>query len=151
MLSRASDLTDQLHTPPGRTPVGMTVVGLGDISHAASVEALARGGLPPRVLQRVRDYVLAHLADDLTNGVLARLAGLSPFHFPRAFKQSTGVSPQRFVRESRVERVKHLLVETDLPIAQIALAAGFADQSHCSRRFHEIAGATPSRFRWLNR
>jgi AraC family transcriptional regulator len=131
--------------------VGLNVGGSSAIAHLATVRAPARGGLAPRALRRVREYVLAHLEEDISNGVLANLAGLSSYHFTRVFKQSTGVSPQRFVRERRVERVKHLLVETDLSIAQIALAAGFADHSHCSRWFREIAGITPSRFRWLSR
>jgi len=56
--------------------------------------------------------------------------------------------PHRFLLQRRVERVKHLLIETDLPLAEIAVAAGFADQSHCTRRFRELVGITPRRFRW---
>ena len=87
----------------------------------------------------------------LFRSVLAEFVGLSAWHFARAFKQTAGVPPHRFVLQSRVERVKHLLVETELPVAQIAVAAGFADQSHCARWFREIVGITPSRFRWLGR
>ena len=110
-----------------------------------------RGGLRPRAFQRVREYILTHLAENISNHVLAELVGLSVFHFTRAFKQSAGVSPHRFMLQSRVERVKRLLVETELPLARIAILAGFADQSHCTRRFRELAGITPSRFRWLTR
>jgi transcriptional regulator GlxA family with amidase domain len=144
MLARVGNLTNQLTPPPG-----MVVAGLGDGADSEDVRVLARGGLPPRAFRRVRDYILAHLAEDISNRVLAQLVGLSDCYFSRAFKQSAGVPPHRFVLQSRVERVKQLLVETGLPLAQIAITAGFTDQSHCTRRFRELVGITPSRFRWL--
>lgn len=124
---------------------------MGDVADSSDVHVPARGGLRPRAFRQVRKYVLAHLAEDISNRVLAELVGLSVWHFVRAFKQSAGVPPHRFMLERRVERVKHLLVETDLPLAQISVVAGFADQSHCSRRFRKLVGITPSRFRWLRR
>jgi len=146
MLSSIGSQTSQLKPPPG-----MIVAGPVDVAGRGDGQALAYGGLPPRAFQRVRDYILAHLEEEITNRDLAEFAGLSAFHFARVFKQSAGVSPHQFVLERRVERVKRLLAETDLPIAQIAVAAGFADQSHCARRFRELVGITPTRFRWLSR
>jgi len=145
MLAPVGSLTNQLTLP------GMIVAGSRDVADGDDTHVPARGGLPPRAFRRVREYILAHLAEDISNRMLAELAGLSAYYFARAFKQSAGVSPHRYVLQSRVERVKHLLVETELPVAQIALAAGFADQSHCSRRFRELVGITPTRFRWLTR
>jgi AraC-like DNA-binding protein len=107
--------------------------------------------LPPRAFRRVREYILEHLAEDISNRALAELVGLSACYFARVFKQSAGVSPHRFVLQSRVDRVMYLLAETELPLAQIAVVAGFADQSHCTRRFRQLVGITPSRFRWLRR
>jgi AraC-like DNA-binding protein len=146
MLSRVGNLTDQL-TPPA----GMVVAGLCDVADSGHVHVPTRGGLPPRAFRRVREYILAHLEENLSNRLLAEFVGLSASYFSHAFKQSAGVSPHRFVLQRRIERVKHLLVETDLPLAQIAVTAGFADQSQFSRRFHEFVGITPSRFRWLRR
>ena len=146
MVPRVDNPTNRVEPPPG-----MIVAGFGDVAETGAVHVPARGGLPPRAFRRVREYILAHLAEDIRNPVLAELAGLSVCHFSREFKRSMGVSPHRFVLQSRVERVKQLLVETDLPLAHIAITAGFADQSHCTRRFHELVGITPSRFRWLNR
>jgi AraC family transcriptional regulator len=146
MLSRVGNLTNQSKPPPG-----MVGAGLGDFAASGDAHVLARGGLPPRAFRRVCEYILAHLAGDITNRVLAELVGLSPSHFSRAFKQSAGVSPHRFALLSRVDRVKHFLVETDLPLTQIAAAAGFADQSHCNRWFRELVGVPPGRFRWLSR
>jgi transcriptional regulator GlxA family with amidase domain len=131
--------------------IGSALAMAGDVADSNDVDVPARGGLPPRAFRRVREYVLAHLGEDISNRVLAQLAGFSAFYFARAFKQSAGLSPHRFVLQCRVERVKHLLVETDLPVAQIAIEAGFADQSHCSRYFRNFVGIPPNRFRWLSR
>jgi len=111
----------------------------------------ARGGLPPRALRRVREYVVAHIEENITIQALASIVGLSRFHFTRAFKQSEGVTPHQFLLQCRVKRVQELLTATELPLSQIALAAGFSDQSHCSRRFRELVGITPSRYRWSMR
>jgi transcriptional regulator GlxA family with amidase domain len=146
MLSRVGNPTNQLKPPPGTI-----VAGSGDVADSGHVYVPTHRGLPPRAFRRVREYVIAHLAENISNRVLAELVGLSACYFVRAFKASAGLSPHRFVLQGRIERVKHLLVETELPIAQIAITAGFADQSHCTRCFREFVGITPARFRWLSR
>jgi transcriptional regulator GlxA family with amidase domain len=143
MLSRVGNLANQSKPPPG--------IIVADPRDIADGHGPARGGLPPRAFRRVREYILEHLAEDISNRALAELVGLSACYFARVFKQSAGVSPHRFVLQSRVDRVKHLLAETELPLAHVAVAAGFADQSHCTRRFRQLVGITPSRFRWLRR
>jgi AraC family transcriptional regulator len=105
------------------------------------------GGLSPERLQRVRDYVEAHLDDDLSLTILAGIACLSPYHFSRSFKQATGVRPQRHVIQRRIERAKRLLRQTRQPLALIAQEAGFADQSHLTQMFRREMGMTPGRFR----
>jgi AraC family transcriptional regulator len=105
------------------------------------------GGLSPGRLQRVRDYVEAHLDDDLSLTVLADIACLSPYHFSRSFKHATGVGPQRYVIQRRLERAKRLLRQTGQPLALIAQEAGFADQSHLTQMFRREMGVTPGRFR----
>jgi AraC family transcriptional regulator len=105
------------------------------------------GGLSPERLQRVRDYVEAHLDDDLSLTVLAGVACLSPYHFSRSFKQAAGVGPQRYVIQRRVERAKYLLRQTHQPLALIAQEAGFNDQSHLTAMFRNEIGVTPGRFR----
>jgi AraC family transcriptional regulator len=104
-------------------------------------------GLSPQRLQRVRDYVEAHLDEDLSLTVLADIACLSPYHFSRSFKQATGVGPQRYVIQRRLERAKTLMRRTSRPLAFIAQEAGFADQSHLTSIFHREMGVTPGRFR----
>ena len=144
MLLRVGDVTNQLNPPPGPVDAGADDVAGGDV-----IAAMQCGGLRPSAFRQVRQYIVAHLDEDLSNHVLAELVGLSTYHFARAFRQSAGVPPHRFVLQNRVALVKHLLAETELPLAQIAIAAGFTDQSHCTRRFRQFVGITPSRFRWL--
>ena len=144
MLSRVGNLTDQ-----SKPPAGMVVAGVGSVADSGHLHVPARERLRAGTLRRVCEHVLAHLEEDISNRVLAELVGLSTCYFVRAFKESAGVPPHQFVLHSRVDRVKRLLVETDLALAQIAVAAGFADQSHCTRRFRKLVGVTPGRFRRL--
>lgn len=117
----------------------------------AQLRPRIRGGLPPRALRNVREFIETHLEDNISIQALAAAAGLSMYHFARAFKQSEGVSPHHYVMRRRVRRAQDLLAATDLPLSEIALAAGFADQSHCARRFREHVGVTPSSYRWSMR
>jgi len=96
----------------------------------------------------VREFIEAHLEQNISIQALAATAGLSMFHFARAFKQSEGMTPHDYLVQCRVRRARDLLAATDLPLSEIALAAGFADQSHCARRFREHVGVTPSSYRW---
>jgi AraC-like DNA-binding protein len=111
----------------------------------------ARGGLPPRTLQRVREYIDSHIDENISLETLASVAGLSMFHFARAFKQSEGVTPHSYVLERRIERAQKLLAGTDIPLSRIALATGFSDQSHLARHFRARVGIAPSAFRWSKR
>ncbi len=112
---------------------------------------LQRGGLPPLVVQRVRDYIAARLGRRIRLQDLAALAGLSTFHFSRAFKASTGLSPSRYVLHCRIAEAKRLLASSTLPITQIALLTGFSDTSQLSTRFRACTGTTPTAFRRLSR
>jgi transcriptional regulator GlxA family with amidase domain len=108
---------------------------------------LARGGLAPASLRRVHEYVDRHLDRTISLGELAKLTGLSVFHFARSFKQSQGTTPHRYVMQRRIERARDMLVTTDLPLCEIAFAAGFADQSHLARHFRQQVGVPPGYFR----
>jgi AraC-like DNA-binding protein len=105
------------------------------------------GGLAPRALIRVREYIGGHLGENIELETLAGIAGLSKWHFARAFKQSVGTPPHFYLLQRRLERAQQLLAETDLSLAQIALRIGFSDQSHFSRRFRMFVGMTPRSFR----
>jgi AraC-like DNA-binding protein len=110
-----------------------------------------RGGLPPRVLGRVQEYIDSHLSEDLELEQLALTAGLSLHHFARAFKTSVGVPPHQFVLQRRLSLARDLLTSTDRPIADIAIAAGFSDQSHLARHFRQSFAVSPIAFRRSHR
>jgi transcriptional regulator of acetoin/glycerol metabolism/AraC-like DNA-binding protein len=110
-----------------------------------------RGGLSAGALRRVCEFVESHLEDNISLDALAAQAHLSVYHFARAFRHSTGVSPHRYVLEQRVKRAQQLLVQTDLSLASIASALGFSDQGHFSRQFHGLVGTTPSSYRKMKR
>jgi AraC-like DNA-binding protein len=110
-----------------------------------------RGGLAPGALRRVKEYIAAHLGEDLTIEILAAQAGLSVHHFARVFKASVGLPPHRYLAEQRIQKAAELLKSTEQAIATIALSVGFADQSHFSNSFHQLAGITPAQFRRAHR
>jgi len=72
---------------------------------------------------------------------------LSVSHFARSFKASFGVTCHRWLMERRIERAQELLATADIPLADVAVQSGFADQAAFTRAFHRIAGMTPGRWR----
>jgi AraC family transcriptional regulator len=106
-----------------------------------------RGGLAPRQLRRVLDYIDARLTAELGLFELAAIAGLSTHHFVEAFKISVGKPPHQYVMERRVQRALELLRHREGTIAEIAEAAGFSSQSHLTANFRRATGLTPGRFR----
>ncbi len=104
-------------------------------------------GLSPYRLRRIIEYIEHHLERDLSLSELAGLIDISPYHFARMFKQSTGVAPHRYVLVKRIERSKDLLTDKDLSIVDVCLAVGFQNQSHFCAAFHKIVGVTPTRYR----
>jgi AraC family transcriptional regulator len=106
-----------------------------------------RDALPRRKLRAVVDYIEEHLGAELTLEDLARVAHLSPYHFARLFKNSTGLPPHQYVIARRVERAKGLLRQRDgFPLADVAAEVGFSSQSHLTRHFKRLVGVTPKRF-----
>lgn len=113
--------------------------------------ARARGGLPPGAMRRIHEYIEAHMSENIEVSMLATVASLSLYHFAREFKRSVGITPHNYLVCKRVERAKDMLAHTDYSLTEIALAAGFADQSHLARHFRQIVGSTPRQFRWSQR
>jgi len=106
-----------------------------------------RGGLGQYRLNKVFDYIEAEMENGLSVAALASVTDLSIQHFSAAFLNSTGLRPHRFILNRRIERAKLLLLTTDMSIAEVSLAIGFASQSHFAERFREMTGVTPLRFR----
>jgi AraC family transcriptional regulator len=108
------------------------------------------GGLAPWQVSRVKRYIETHLSQRLNVSELAALVHLSDSHFARASKTSLGCSPHAYVIQQRIEFAKRLVLETDLPLSQVALESGLADQAHLSRLYRRFFGATPSASRRHN-
>jgi AraC family transcriptional regulator len=105
------------------------------------------GGLNRHQLGRAIDFVQAHFAQDIPLSALAAAAGLSPYHFARLFKQSTGLAPHQYLIQVRVERAKGLLLHSRQSVTSIAVEVGFCDQSHFATHFKRAYGVTPRAFR----
>lgn len=101
------------------------------------------GGLPQQKLKQAIDYIQDHLAQEISLNELADYLGMSRYYFCRLFKQSIGLSPYQYVIQQRVERAKQLLIQGHMSISDIAIACGFAHQSHLNRHFKRLIGVTP--------
>ena len=108
---------------------------------------LTHGGLAPWQERRAKEMIDAHLDGEILLDELAKQCGLSSSHFSRAFRQSTGTSPHRWLLHQRVERAKRLLRDRHSSLPEVALACGFADQSHLTRVFTKLSGVGPTAWR----
>ena len=106
-----------------------------------------RGGLPIRQLRKVEDFVHERLGEEILTEKLAELVELSPFHFSRVFKQTTGMSPLQFVTRERITRAQQLIRETSRSLIEIALDVGYTSPSHFAQVFRRVVGVTPTEFR----
>jgi AraC family transcriptional regulator len=109
--------------------------------------ASSEHALPSVSSQRLLAFIEEHLGSDIGIATLAALAGYSPDHFARLFKQSFGLSPYQFILQRRVERAKALLRDRSHSIAEVAMMCGFASQAHFHTTFKARTGVTPGVYR----
>ena len=107
------------------------------------------GGLSGYKLRRSTEFINEHLEQNLSLTEIAEAAGLSPFHFARAFRRTTGLTPQQYLMQRRIERAKQLLAHGDLPLVEISLQTGFKNQSHFTTLFRKFTALTPKAWRDL--
>jgi len=105
------------------------------------------GGLAPKVLLRAIERLRSDSDADVSLAALASEAGLSRFHFCRAFKQSTGLSPHAWLRQHRLEQAMNMLRDTDESIVSVAAALGYGSQTAFAAAFRKLTGETPSDWR----
>lgn len=103
-----------------------------------------RGGMPRTRLNRVLEYIAANLHEDLSLTALAEIAGMNLYYFSRLFKQSTGLSPHRYVLEQRIKRAQQFLRSSDMTIFEASVRTGFVDQSHFTKVFRRLVGLSPT-------
>ncbi|PWG63547.1 helix-turn-helix domain-containing protein [Spiribacter halobius] len=107
----------------------------------------AGGALTAGERRQLEDYIEAHLTEPITVADLGRLLGRDRHALHRAFQKAFHRSPHRYVVERRVARARALLEQGDLPLSEIALAAGFSSQSHMTTVFKRVTGLPPGRYR----
>ena len=105
------------------------------------------GGLDRRTVDLVTEFVDADLAATITLDRMADVAALSPFHFARAFKATTGLAPHRFVTARRLEAAKSALLTSNASVVRVAHQVGFSNVSHFRRVFRRELGVTPGQLR----
>jgi AraC family transcriptional regulator len=112
--------------------------------YARTPHEIPERGLTPRQLRAVIDFVQEHLAANLALSELATVAGVSASHFKSLFRQSVGLPVHQYVIQQRVQYAASLLSRGKLKLSEVALQAGFADQSHMARSMRRVMGLTPA-------
>jgi AraC family transcriptional regulator len=105
------------------------------------------GGLAPKTLLRAIERLRSDSDTDVSLSALASDAGLSRFHFCRAFKESTGLSPHAWLRQHRLEQAMNMLRDTDASVVSVAAALGYASQTAFAAAFRKLTGESPSDWR----
>jgi AraC family transcriptional regulator len=111
---------------------------------------IVRGGLAPWQRRKIERYIREQLERPVQIEELAGQIPLSVSHFCRAFKETFGNTPHAYLIRLRLETAQKMMLATDEPLSQIALASGFADQAHLSKQFRRVVGESPSAWRRRN-
>lgn len=135
-------MIDTLHAESLSLLASLEIFGVVTVSH---------GRLSDHQISSVTDYVESHLSETISLSDLANIAGLSRFHFSRAFKAATGENPHAFVQKRRICRAAEMLLSSELSIEAIAIVAGYKGAPQFRRAFHEVMGVRPSKYRTMRR
>ncbi len=106
-----------------------------------------RGGLAPWQRRRAEEMLRANLLGDISLAEVAQQCGLSAGHFSRAFRQSFGATPHRWLERHRLDAARDLLLHSSLALEEIAVACGFTDAPALVRTFRRVIGTTPGQWR----
>lgn len=109
-----------------------------------------KGGLAAWQVRRATEIMRTRLGSNLSIREVASECRLTPSHFARMFRKSTGIAPHEYLSNLRIEEAKRLMLDTALPLADIALIAGFNDQSHFTRAFSRRLQVSPGAWRRLH-
>ncbi|MDX0906478.1 helix-turn-helix domain-containing protein [Sinorhizobium medicae] len=152
MYGLAQALLPSLESPETASSLFLEQINLAVLAHLSQTYGGLhfpigkKGTLAPWQERLATEFLANHFNKPFSLGELARLCALSRSYFNKAFKESFGRTPSRWLSEYRTGRVKELLLQ-DVPIAEAAIACGFADQSHLTRVFTGLTGETPARYR----
>lgn len=104
-------------------------------------------GLPHYKLREAIAYIQEHLGEEISLEAIATHLKMSQYYFCHLFKQSMGISPYQYVLQQRINKAKRLLKQPQMTLTNVALACGFANQTHFTKHFHKLTGVTPKVFR----
>ena len=153
-MADAAGMLDDVRRRIGRDPEGARAAALRLVTLLTSPggePVPVRGGLAPWQKRKIDRYIQQRLERPLRVKDLAEQASLSVSHFCRAFRESFGASPHLHITRLRVERAQRLMLTTQDPLNQIALACGMADQAHLSKLFRRAVGEPPNTWRRRNK
>ena len=150
-LAQLADLSVALAEAPEPPPPlvwdAFAILLLNRLPANAATQSFQRGGLAPWQVRRATEYMQSNLGRNIALRELAELVGLSPFHFARAFKQSVGDPPHRYLARRRIERACELLAGSDLSVIEIAAQLGYEAPGALSRKLRRENGLSPSDYR----
>jgi AraC family transcriptional regulator len=150
ILPLALRIQRELRLPDDLTPLAVQHLGF-ELLVAAARAGRAADRKAPRWLIRTEEFLRASLHKPLSVHELSQVAGVHPAHLARVFRLHFGRGPASYVRALRLDEAAMRLAESSRPLADIAAAAGFADQSHFTRQFSKRLGISPARYRRLHR
>jgi AraC-like DNA-binding protein len=138
---------DQPSDPLLGDSLALGLVALLSSARPEPARSAYRGGLTARQVSVVTAYLESRLPESVDLADLARVAGLSPSHFHRAFRLTMGAPPHRWLTRRRIRRAQELMLNPDKGLGDIAVETGFADQPHFTRVFAKEVGVSPGAWR----
>jgi AraC family transcriptional regulator len=143
----ARRIAAEIALPDSLTPLGVESIALGMLVAAARVSAAHTTRRPPQWLLQAQELVHARFREPLTISEIATNVGVHPAHLAHRFREQFHTTIGVYVRRLRAEWTAERLREDDAPIVEIALAAGYSDQSHLTRECRRYLGVTPAAYR----
>lgn len=140
-------LRAEFHAADDESPLLIEGLALELIAEASRSRRGPRGGAPPPWLRQAREFISERFSEPLTLPLIAQLVGVHPVYLASSFRRHYRQSVGEFLRQRRVEFACHKIHASEDSLAEIALAAGFSDQSHFCRVFRRVTGTTPARYR----
>jgi len=134
---------------PGQYQAAVRLLALfaRELAESANQSLLAKGTREPPSVVAARQYVRAHFSEAVTMRIAAQAVHLSPSHFCRLFRRSTGLKFTEYLCRTRVEAAKRLVLNSRVRVSDAAMAAGFRDLSHFNHMFKRYSGMTPQEYR----
>jgi AraC family transcriptional regulator len=146
IVNLAWRLYDEFHSADAVTPLALEGLAL-ELLAACERRDPVCAGRPPRWLARVREALHDQFLADISLNMLAQIAGVHPTHLSRTFRRYLGCTVSDYLRDLRLQQAKRDLAASAMSLSDIALSAGYSDQSHFSTAFRRRTGLSPGEFR----